>query len=133
MNTSLFTNFRSYTAYGGLPSRALDLGNAYSASNKTTLNRTISENTLRKATQLVEDLAAINSKTRDFQNPGVRPKDNKLTPVQFAEQQLENSIQNIKDLRLKLGIETPFGSASKNDILQTLLKQDRGTLFDTTS
>ncbi len=132
MNSGLITSLRSFTAYGGAPSRALNFGSPYARSNKAYQNHLISENILRKATQLTEDLAAINTQTKAFQT-NQTPKNKGFTPIEYAEQQLTNSIQAIRDLREKLGIETPAGTISKNDFLQTLANKDRGILLDTKS
>ena len=117
MNASLFSSFLKHTAYSGLPARRLDFSIGSG-----------SKNLVSKATQLVEDLAVINARTHGGAFYASEKKG--LTPVEFAEKQLTDSIRKIKSLRAQRGIETPPNAVTKNDILQAFLKDARGALLN---
>lgn len=108
----------------------LDGGSPYSLSNKALQNRRINENILRKAAQLVSDLEHARSTPTTLGNLQSPKNSSGLTPVAYHEAQLQSSIDAILSLRQRLGIETPAFSLGRQEVLEKLLGDTNGQLFD---
>jgi hypothetical protein len=114
MNLNTLKTIQTFSARA--LNQTITLGSAYNRNNKAAQNQIVSENILRKATQLVNDLLALRkSKT------GTDETQQAVTPI-------SKSVQDILDLREKLGVDDAHAPAEK--VLTQILDPKRGSLFD---
>lgn len=95
---------------------SLNLGGGFMRNYKAAQNSLVSENIFRKSAQLVNDLLAL----RKLKTDGA--------PTAPQEEPISKSVQDILDLREKLGVENDHAPAEK--VLTQILQPKRGSLFD---
>lgn len=105
---------------------SLSLTPPTSNSFRDTQNFLVGANLVRKSTQLVNDLALINSRDSNLEEFYASISDSNITE-QF-DTQIRQSIEDIQNLREALGIDKPAGN---NPLpLTDLLTPDRGNFLD---
>lgn len=98
---------------------------AFNSSFKDVQNFLVGENLVRKATQLRNDLALIRERDADPEAFIERTQSNTNT---LFEERIEKSIQDIIDIRTRLGITEPQGRNIKP--LEELLNPPKGSVVN---
>lgn len=103
----------------------------FSSSYKTIQNFLIGENIARKSTQLAEDLALIKARESDPEGFAKAHEEEESAFKSNFDSRIEQSINDILDIREKLGIITDESSRDEaHSALKDLLSPEKGSQYN---